>query len=371
MEYDIQFEFEEKSKVKETYRQSIVDFLTQNANYDTDYYNCERNSYMQVYKIKNKLPIPPLVGQKGLRAKKDIPENFILGRYIGNEYLEQEFEKKHRKHKEKWYVANLRNFQADFLDPDGKPFNSAHGKENCHPSSLLSDVSDSESSTDVDSDNASSPTLVSQTIGHKKGKKRRFSDIDGFSDGSESSIGSNVSNASNGSSVETIASSESVSIITPPPRKRRRTLGNSNSKRNNKQREKKKDKEKEKEKGKERKKIQKEIDWKKIQDLKRKHQYIIIDTHILDDGSRHMLSYMNDCRKDMSKPKTRADDKRHNVCYLGCEVNSWPMIFAITSQKVKKGTPLYCLYGEEFWNAELQYRNFIKNKNKGKNLTKK
>lgn len=78
-----------------------------------DYQCLNQHQVIEKYLIKSHR-ITGLKGQYGVRAKMDIPQATIFGRYIGTEYLQEEYEKKYNKSNQ-YCVRNLYSFECPLI----------------------------------------------------------------------------------------------------------------------------------------------------------------------------------------------------------------------------------------------------------------
>merc|ERR1712228_955470 len=90
-------------------------------------------------------------------------------------------------------------------------------------------------------------------------------------------------------------------------------------------------------------------------DAKRQKIELVIDGFGLEEienESNHICK-INDCRLDIinCKNPTNDDENYHNVDFVQCEVNGWPMIFIVAIKNIKKNQELFGFYGENFGEA--------------------
>lgn len=57
-------------------------------------------------------------------------------------------------------------------------------------------------------------------------------------------------------------------------------------------------------------------------------------------------AHINECRKDISQPKlTKEDRKRENIHFEPGWIDSWPVLFVVTTKKIQKGDQLFGYHG--------------------------
>eukprot|EP01083_Nonionella_stella_P150635 480210_1 len=99
-------------------------------------------------------------------------------------------------------------------------------------------------------------------------------------------------------------------------------------------------------------------------DLKVEH--FVVDPLIGD--WRSLLTFVNDCRRDIDRKEPNRDDCRYyNVEYVQVLVNGWPQTYLITKRDIKSGEELMSFYGSTFGDA---IKEQIRNSNKKRAITK-
>lgn len=82
-----------------------------------------------------------------------------------------------------------------------------------------------------------------------------------------------------------------------------------------------------------------------------KKYQIVIDAllDINNTNNRILLTYINDCRSDISGESMQNNDKAYeNIKFVKVFVNGWPMIFVVTSRDIKQNDEIMGYYGKEY-----------------------
>ena len=78
-------------------------------------------------------------------------------------------------------------------------------------------------------------------------------------------------------------------------------------------------------------------------------KYTVVIDAFVDREKRSLLTYINDCRKNiLDITKTEEDKEHENVKFVTVQVDGWPRMFPVLIKDVSKGTELLAYYGNEY-----------------------
>ena len=299
-------------------------------------------------------PIAALKNQFGLKTTSKISKHRIIGEYIGTEMLPREFENECKNNDSMYYQRSRFLCSVNFHNDD----NVINNEKNKHVHKNNNDDENENANENVNSDssNDSNNHYNSHVSDSDSNDRNSNSDNDDCDSDSDTSItgncGSLTSVCSSGRASK--KRGNPIKLVTGQPRKKRRRLnvkkgsmsgpdrknGDSNSN------------------------IDKsESLQEKVNKLKDEYKTLVIEPNIDKNGNRCILSYINDCRDNLSNSiATEKDLSRRNVEFVAAIVNGWPKMFVMSVKTIKKDSHLWLYYGSSYskaHNDHRQYKNLL------------